>query len=145
MKAIASISGGVLFGTLNRLKNVRARLTARQSLALPLLVLVSGCACPHRKALTTHTVEAFQNRADGLVRREVWRDCEGGGGFFLFADPNVQAMTATHTNQCALGGGSAFAAGSFTILVDSNLVPAIAASGTAAGNIIGAAAKTTLK
>lgn len=110
-----------------------------------LILTFFGCAVPHRKALTTHTIEAFQNRPDGLVAREEWRDSEGGGGFFLFADPNVQAMSALHTNQCALGGGSAFAAGSFTILVDSNVVPAIAATGTAAGNIIGAAAKSAAK
>jgi hypothetical protein len=109
------------------------------------LILTLSCACPHRKAATTHAIEQFQNRPDGLISRETWRDSEGGGGFFLFADPNVQAMTALHTNQCALGGGSAFAAGSFTILVDSNLVPAIAATGTAAGNIIGAAVKTAVK
>jgi hypothetical protein len=127
----------------------------RWNLALPgfrfldsaflILTFLTGCAVPHRKAAATHTLEAFHNRPDGLVSREEWRDTEGGGGFFLFADPNVQAMTANHTNQCALGGGSAFAAGSFTILVDSNLVPVIAASGTAAGNIIGAAIKTAVK
>jgi hypothetical protein len=104
-----------------------------------------GCAIPHRKGETLHTVEHFQNRSDGLVRRESWKDSEGGGGFFLFADPTVQAMTAIHTNQCALGGGSAFAAGTLTILVDSNLVPAITATGTAAGNVIGAAAKSAAK
>jgi hypothetical protein len=107
--------------------------------------LFPACACPHRAAVTLRTVEWFNARPDGLVARETWRDSEGGGGFFLFADPNVQAMTASHTNQTALGGGSAFAAGSFAIVVDSNLVPAIAATGTAAGNIIGAAAKTAVK
>ncbi len=137
MSPAGSILGGV------RLRRTLNRFTARLSLALPLLIV--GCAIPHRKAVTTHTVESFQGRPDGLLSREEWRDSEGGGGFFLFADPNVQAMTANHTNQCALGGGSAFAAGSFTILVDSNLVPAIAASGTAAGNIIGAAVKTAVK
>jgi hypothetical protein len=110
-----------------------------------LILTFLGCACPHRKAATTQIIEWFQDRPDGLVAREEWRDQEGGGGIFLFADPNVQAMTAIHTNQCALGGGSAFAAGSFTILVDSNLVPAIAATGTAAGNIIGAAVKSAVK
>jgi hypothetical protein len=121
------------------------RLLALLNSAFLILTFFPGCACPHRKGVSVHTVEAFRNRADGLVSRESWRDTEGGGGFFLFADPNVQAMTATHTNQCALGGGSAFAAGSFTVLVDSNLAPAIAASGTAAGNIIGAAAKAVVK
>jgi len=109
------------------------------------LLFNSGCAIPHRQAATTHTVEVFTNRPDGLLSREEWRDAEGGGGFFFFADPNVQAMTALHTNQTALGGGSQFAAGSFTILVDSNLVPAIAATGTATGNIIGATVKTIAK
>ena len=110
-----------------------------------LILTFVGCAAPHRKAESTHRIESFAGRADGLIRRESWRDSEGGGGFFFFADPNVQAMTATHTNQCALGGGSAFAAGSFAILVDSNLVPAMAATGTAAGNVIGAAVKAAAK
>ncbi len=55
-----------------------------------------------------HSVEFFQGRDDGLVAREVWRDTEGGGGFFLFADPTVQNMAAFHTNQSALGGGLSF-------------------------------------
>ena len=113
-----------------------------QPLALSLLC---ACAIPHRKATALHQVETFAGRADGLVCRESWRDCESGGGFFLFADPNVQAMTAIHTNQTALGGGSAFAAGSLAVVVDSNLVPAITASGTAVGNIIGATLKSSVK
>ena len=108
------------------------------------LALVS-CACPHRKAAAIHTLEFFKGRDDGLVAREEWRDTEGGGGFFLFADPPVQNMAAIHTNQTALGGGSLFTAGALTSLVDSNLVPAIGATGTAAGNIIGAAAKSAIK
>lgn len=105
-------------------------------------VLVSaGCSWPHRSAVTARSVEVFENRPDGLISRECWRDAEGGGGFFLFADPSVQAMSATHTNQWALGGGSAFSAGSMTVVVDSNLAPAIAAGGTAAGNVIAAAVK----
>lgn len=107
--------------------------------------LFAACSFPHRNAESFRLVEWFRNRPDHLVAREIWRDREGGGGIFLFADPSVQAMTATHTNQTALGGGSAFAAGSFTILVDTNLAPAIAAAGTAAGNVLGAAAKTAVK
>ncbi len=105
------------------------------------LIVFPSCACPHRKAATIHSVELFRGRDDGLIAREVWRDTEGGGGFFLFADPTVQNMAAFHTNQTALGGGSLFTAGSLTSLVDTNLAPAIGAIGTAAGNIIGAAAK----
>jgi hypothetical protein len=70
---------------------------------------------------------------------------ETGGGIFVFADPNVQAMAALHTNQTALGGGSVFSAGSMSSLVDSNLVPTLNATGTAVGNVIGAAAKTAVK
>jgi len=109
------------------------------------LILCAGCACPHRSALTRHTVEIFRGRDDGLVARAEWREPAGGGGFFLFADPTVQNMAAMHTNQTALGGGSMFTAGALTSLVDSNLVPAIGAAGTAAGNIIGAAAKSAVK
>ena len=47
----------------------------------PLAFLTAGCACPHRQAAATHTLEHFQNRPDGLIRREQWRDSEGGGGF----------------------------------------------------------------
>ena len=138
MKTVASTLGRVrLCRTLNRFG-------ARLSLALPLLIF-SGCSLPHRRAAATHTIEVFHCRPDGLISRESWQDSEGGGGFFFFADPHVQAMTAIHTNQCALGGGSAFSAGSMMILVDSNLVPAITATGTAAGNIIGAAAKSAVK
>lgn len=90
-------------------------------------------------------MEQFASRPDGLISRETWRDLETGGGFFFFADPNVQAMTAYHTNQSALGGGSAFTAGSLGLVVDTNLAPAIAATGTAVGNVIGAAAKTAIK
>jgi hypothetical protein len=121
------------------------RLMALLNSTFFLLTFSPGCACPHRKAVTQRTVEWFGGRTDGLVKRETWRDAEGGGGIFLFADPTVQAMTAAHTNQTELGGGSSFAAGSFAIVVDSNLVPAIAATGTAAGNIIGAAAKSAVK
>jgi hypothetical protein len=113
-----------------------------QTLAFSLCL---GCACPHRKAVSLHTVEIFQGRDDGLVAREVWRDTEGGGGFFLFADPTVQNMAAIHTNQTALGGGSIFSAGSLTSLVDTNLAPAIGAAGTAVGNVVGTAIKSAIK
>ena len=122
-------------------------MTSRRFLILSsaLLIAAGGCACPHRVAVTLHTVELFQGRTDGLMARETWRDQEGGGGFFLFADPDVQNMAAIHTNQSALGGGSVFTAGALTLLVDTNLAPAIGAAGTAAGNVIGAAVKSAVK
>ncbi len=56
--------------------------------SLQILAFLPGCAIPHRQADTTHSVEVFTNRPDGLIGREVWRDAEGGGGFFFFADPS---------------------------------------------------------
>lgn len=126
------------------LNDLRLRLFTL-AFSLYTLAFLPGCACPHRKAATTRTLEWFAGRPNGLVARESWKDSEGGGGFFLFTDPTVQSMAAIHTNQSSLGGGSTFTAGPMNILVDSNLVPAIAASGTAAGNIIGAAAEAAVK
>jgi hypothetical protein len=123
----------------------RVRLCAFWALCAVPMLLFPGCACPHRQSETSHVVELYRGREDGLIAREEWRDAEGGGGFFLFADPTVQNMAAVHTNQTALGGGSVFTAGSLTSLVDTNLAPAIGAAGTAAGNIIGAAAKAAVK
>jgi hypothetical protein len=126
------------------MKNL-TRLLLFQFSVFSILAFSSGCACPHRKALASHTIEAFLGRPDGLIARETWRDQEGGGGFFLFTDPTVQSMAATHTNQRSLGGGSVFSTGPMNVLVDSNLAPAITASGTAVGNVIGAAAKAAVK
>ncbi len=59
----------------------------------------------------------------------------------LFADPTVAKMSVVHVNQYGAGGGSIFGFGGLAIHVDTNLVPAIGAAGTAAGKIIGAAVK----
>jgi hypothetical protein len=112
---------------------------------LPSTFFLSSCACPHRRAATSHAVEKFSGRADGLVYRETWKDSEGGGGLFFCADPDVQNMFAAHTNQTSLGGGSVFSAGTVTITVDTNTAAILGAAGTAAGNIIGAAARSAVK
>jgi|ERR1700722_10223827 hypothetical protein len=114
-------------------------------LLLPAAFFLCSCACPHRKAESTHVVESFTGRVDGLVLRETWRDAETGGGEFVFTDPAAGKLFAAHTNQSALGGGSVFSAGTVTITVDTNTAPIIGAAGTAAGNIIGAAAKSAAK
>ena len=109
------------------------------------LFLCASCACPHRKGESTHVVESFADRPDGLLQRETWRDSEQGGGEFVFTDPAAGQLFAAHTNQSALGGGSVFSAGTVTITVDSNTAPIVGATGTAVGNIIGAAAKAAVK
>ena len=112
---------------------------------LPSTFFLLGCACPQRKSEASHVVENFAGRGDGLVCRETWRDAEQGGGQFFFTDPAASQLFAAHTNQSALGGGSVFSAGTVTITVDTNTAPILGATGTAAGNIIGAAAKSSVK
>jgi hypothetical protein len=107
--------------------------------------LLAACASPRRSALATHIQERFTGRPDGLVLRETWKDSERGGGYFLFCDPNVQAMLVSHTNQTALGGGSACGIGSITLVVDTNTAAIIGAGGTAIGNVIGASVKAAVK
>jgi len=123
----------------------RQRLLIICSVVLPSSFILSSCACPHRKAESSHLVETFAGRSDGLLHRETWRDAEQGGGEFFFADPAAGQLFAAHTNQNALGGGSVFSAGTVTITVDTNTAPIVGATGTAVGNIIGAAAKSSLK
>ena len=108
-------------------------------------LLLAGCAVPPSGPVVSHSIERFEGRSDGLVCKETWRDKAFTHGWYLFADPAMQSVHAWHTNQAALGGCSHFDAGSVTIVVDSNLVPAITAAGTATGNIIGAAVKTAVK
>ena len=116
------------------------------TLGLCVLALIfPGCACPHRKAESRHTADYYESREDGLIEHDEWIDTERGGGLFLFADPTVQSLTAIHTNQTALGGGSSFITGKMNSIMDSNAPTFIGAAGTAAGNIIGAAAKTAVK
>ena len=112
---------------------------------LPSIFWLCSCATPHRKTVTKHTVERFCGRPDGLIARETWLDQDSGGALFLFEDPKSQGMCIKHTNQPALGGNTWFTMAPLSMLVDSNLVPAIAAGGTAVGNVVGAAVKSAVK
>ena len=110
-----------------------------------LALCLAGCAIQPRGPVVGKTVETFAGRADGLISREVWTDDAFGRGIFFFTDPSLVGVKIWHTNQTALGGCSHFQAGAAGIMVDSNVVPAIGAAGTAVGNIIGAAAKSAVK
>jgi hypothetical protein len=109
------------------------------------VIPLPGCAIAPRGPVVERMTEIYTNRADGLVSRVILKDSAFTRGFYFFTDPAVQTINASHTNIAELGGSSQFTAGSFTILVDSNLVPVIAAAGTAAGNVVGAAVKTAVK
>lgn len=110
-----------------------------------LLIACAGCASPHRAGTSTHEIRRYQGRDDGLVSVEHWADTEKGGGWFLLTDPQVAIITAVHTNQTALGGGSSFSGGPMSVNVDPQTGAIIGATGTAVGNIIGAAVKTAAK
>jgi hypothetical protein len=116
--------------------------------ALVLGVLMgTGCAILPRGPVVQRTLtETFTGRPDGLRKRVIiLRDDSFTRGVYVFTDPAIQTVCAWHTNALELGGGSRFMAGNVSITVDSNLVPAIAAGGTAVGNIVGATVKTIAK
>jgi hypothetical protein len=108
-------------------------------------IALAGCAIVPRGPIVSHSHEEFRDRPDGLISRDIWKDAAFTRGIYLFTDPTLQTISVLHTNHTALGGSSQFVAGNFSVIVDSNLVPAISATGTAAGNIIGAAVKTAVK
>jgi hypothetical protein len=110
-----------------------------------LLLLACGCAHPFRQAITTETDTFYTNRPDGMWARIEWKDSERGGGVFVLTDPDIASLTVVHTNQTALGGGSTITAGPATIKVDPQTGAIIGATGTAVGNVIGAAVKAAVK
>jgi len=110
-----------------------------------LCLLLCGCAAPHRAAVSIHEHRQYAGRSDGKVSEDIWRDTESGGGWFLLTTSDVQSLSAIHTNQSSLGGGSAFSAGPISFKVDPQTGAIIEASGSAVGNIIGAALKTAVK
>ncbi len=135
------------WGPLHAWRNPSVRLSRalRFILAPILCVALWGCATPHRSTTTTHTIESYRGRSDGLLARETWTDKDAGGALFLFTDPSSQGMCIKHTNQQALGGNTWFMMAPFSMVVDSNLVPFVTAAGTAIGNVAGAAAKAAAK
>jgi hypothetical protein len=137
-QAEAALSASGQSGAASHAPNLRA-------LCALCAVLLAGCAIGPRGPVVSHELRCYEGRADGLVREERWKDAAGLRAFYLFTDPSAQNIVAWHTNQVALGGCSHFSAGSVTIKVDTNTAAIIGAGGTAAGNIIGAAAKTAIK
>jgi hypothetical protein len=109
------------------------------------VMALCGCAGIHRYNEASHSIKTYHGRSDGLIGVEEWRDDHKVGARFFFADPTSQGLCDRYTNQPAIGGSGWFMGAPFSMVVDSNLVPAISATGTAAGNIIGATVKTIAK
>jgi len=99
-----------------------------------ILGITGGLGCGKSTATRQFENRGFRRLdSDELVREKV------------LTDPAVQQMTALHTNQAALGGGSLFSAATAAVTVDTNTAAIVGASGTAVGNVIGAAAKSAVK
>jgi hypothetical protein len=109
------------------------------------LCCFTGCAVVPHGPVVERTTEYFTNRPDGLIGRVTIKDSAFSRGIYFFTDPSLNTICAWHTNAAELGGGSRFMAGSIAITVDTNLAPTVAAVGAAAGNVLGAAAKSALK
>jgi len=97
------------------------------------LLLLAGCASAHKKAETIHEIREFNPATGKLVKQEIWCDRYHGGGVALLADPRASEIQSAHTNQTALGGGSAFAVGQVESTVNTNAVKAI---GETIGNVV---------
>lgn len=110
-----------------------------------LLITLTGCAFPHRSGYTVDEVRSYAGRADGLIRVEIRKDREGGGGLFFLSTSDVQWMSVTHTNQDGLGGGSTVTIGPFHNATDPQTGQIIQDLGSAVGNVVGAAVKTAVK
>jgi len=108
-------------------------------------ITLPACAVLPKGPVETKIDEHFAGRPDGLVERITLRDAAFGRGVYVFTDPTMNGIAAWHTNMIDIGGCSHFSAGAVTVTVDTNLVPAIGAAGTAAGNIIGASVKSAVK
>jgi len=135
------------FNSILEARTVRSiwRQTAFYLVAILSVFILCGCATPHRDSQSTHSIKRYQGRQDGMIASEEWRDEHRAGAIFFFTDPSSQGFCDKFTNQPGLGGSSWFMAAPFSMIVDSNLVPAISATGTAMGNVIGAAAKSAVK
>ncbi len=104
-----------------------------------------GCFMAPPGPTVSHEVKTYDPQTGHLVRVERWKDKSGLRALYVLMDPSGQNVNAWHTNQAALGGCSHFSAGSAGVVVDTNSAAIIGESGTAVGNVIGAAAKTAVK
>jgi hypothetical protein len=107
---------------------------------LALALCSAGCAFPHRSGYCYDEVRTYQGRRDGLVRIEIRKDREGGGGLFFLSTSQVQSLVATHANQKALGGGSSVAVGPFQNATDPQASKIIESTGVAVGELVKKAA-----
>lgn len=114
---------------------------ARLAIVLAVLAL-GGCTVAPHGSKATHKVCTYQGRPDGLVMVEYWTDRSAGGGMLFFADPTLNNVTIVHTNS-ALHTGGAVSIGSATVIMDPNTANVIGAAGTAVGNIVGAALRSS--
>lgn len=103
------------------------------------LLLLCGCTIAPHGSKATHDIWLYD--ANGRVwRHEKFTDRSAGGGGSVMTLTALQNAALFHTNSVLQTGGW-FILGNGTVGVDPQATSMIGAVGTAAGNIIGAAAK----
>ena len=105
-----------------------------------LAVLLFGCAGIHRVSGPSYSVET---RADGSVI-ETWSYFDNGRGWEFMERGSLTNFSVMNSNLLGFGGLSVFGAGAVAIDISSNASGVISATGTAAGNVVGAAVKTSV-
>lgn len=149
-RSISSVeqTGGSAPGPSHAHKSSTARLIGWAASFLG-LALLCGCETGRRTNATLHEVRRWElvTNSTGriqryLVFRETWRDASSVRFCGLLTDPAIAGWTDQQTNQAALGGGYRISFGTATSKIDS---AAIQATGTAVGNVVGAAIKTAVK
>lgn len=108
-----------------------------------ILIALCGCTIAPHGSQATHTVKSYQGRKDGLVMVERWTDRSAGGGALFMMDPSIANFAGGHTNSAMQVGGWV-TLGNGSVTVDPQTGAIIGAVGTAAGNIIGAAVKSSV-
>lgn len=111
--------------------------------AIAASILATGCTIAPHGSHATHRVWTYEGRKDGLVRYEVLTDRSAGGGALFMMDPSIANFAGGHTNSAMQVGGWV-TLGNGSVTVDPQTKAIIGAVGTAAGNIIGAAVKSSV-
>jgi hypothetical protein len=116
----------------------------RASIAAILATVLCGCTIAPHGSKTTRDVWTYAGNPPVMIRHERTVDRSAGGGALFLMDPSLNNVAIYHTNADLHVGGW-FLLGSGTVTVDPQTTGIIGAVGTAAGNIIGAAAKTAVR
>jgi NADPH-dependent curcumin reductase CurA len=103
------------------------------------ILLLCGCASIHRVSGPEHSVTTTY--PDGRVVTEKWSWKDDARSHEFFDRGSLSNLVVTQSNLMGWPGVASFSANGGTIDISSNAAPVIGATGTAVGNVVGAAAK----